>query len=67
MKGSWIRLKYISEQTGREVGHMGHHTGKRSVKDLFMREYIDPGKVTLIELDGKAIEPTRENVLKFLK
>lgn len=66
-KGAWIRIKYISERTGREVGNTAHVQDKEMMRELLDRYYLTPDRITYLEIDGQQYNATPENIKALIK
>lgn len=66
-KGAWIRIKYISERTGREVGHTAHIQDKEMISELLGRYYLTPDRITYLEIDGQQYNATPENIKALIE
>jgi hypothetical protein len=64
--GAWIRIKYISDETGREVGLLGHFTSKAEFREAVKRYRIRADDVTYIAINGQKYAPTPENFKKLI-
>jgi hypothetical protein len=59
MSGAWVRIKYISERTGRPVWHTGHYAKKANLMEVFQRYHIDPDKMLALQVNGADKAPTK--------
>jgi hypothetical protein len=55
---TWVKIKYVSQDTGKEVGHK---TTAERMQEVAHRYHIAPETVTYIEVDGEEYPATAQN------